>query len=186
MPGINLLPWREQQRAERQRRFFTVLILVLILATVVVFLLEYCLHVRVQQQLARNALIRDEISGLNVQVAQVRELQARREQLLDRLTRLHKLQSDRASIVRLLEQLARTVPEGMGLTALKVQGERLLISGKARSNALVSRFMLNQRGSDWLSEPTLEEVKVIQNGHLEPVYWFRLSMEKWKFNDHVK
>ena len=54
MTRINLLPWRAQLRAARQRQLATNFIAVLVLAVGVVLLLESYLHGAVVQQNHRN------------------------------------------------------------------------------------------------------------------------------------
>ncbi len=66
----------------------------------------------------------------------------------------------------MFEELVTTLPNGVYLTSVKQQGQRLELVGAAESNTRVSALMRNIDGSDWLSRPDLEvvEVKALTRG----------------------
>jgi type IV pilus assembly protein PilN len=60
--------------------------------------------------------------------------------------------------VRVLDQLVRTVPDGVFYTRLTTKGSDISISGVAESNNRVSSLMRRLEASDWLANPTLDKV----------------------------
>ena len=83
MAQINLLPWREERRQELKKEFLITTGLVIALAVGLVFLADRVVDGQIQHQKARNQYLADNIKILDAQVAEIRELQKKRNQLLD-------------------------------------------------------------------------------------------------------
>jgi len=72
---------------------------------------------------------------------------------------IQELQGNRPIIVRVLDQLVRTVPDGVFYTKLTTKGDKISISGVAESNNRVSSLMRRLNASDWLADPALNKVQ---------------------------
>jgi type IV pilus assembly protein PilN len=72
---------------------------------------------------------------------------------------IEKLQRSRPEIVHVFDEIVRTLPEGVYLTAIKQTGTTLKFDGIAQSSTRVSSFMRNIDGSQWLRSPALEVVQ---------------------------
>ncbi|HUA90051.1 MAG TPA: PilN domain-containing protein, partial [Steroidobacteraceae bacterium] len=72
---------------------------------------------------------------------------------------IEKLQRSRPEIVHVFDEIVRTLPEGVYLTAVKQTGTTLKFDGIAQSSTRVSSFMRNIDGSQWLRNPSLEVVQ---------------------------
>ncbi|MEH6635279.1 MAG: PilN domain-containing protein [Halioglobus sp.] len=159
MAQINLLPWREERRQEQKKQFLISLALVLALAAGLVLLADRVVNGQIDNQNARNQYLTENIKILDKQVEEIRNLQKRRNQLLDRMRVIQELQGNRPIIVRILDQLVRTVPDGVFYTGLSTKGATISISGTAESNNRVSSLMRRLDASDWLTKPNLDKVK---------------------------
>ena len=159
MAQINLLPWRDERRAELKQEFIVILASIGILGAAIVFGADLVVSGQIQTQKDRNAYLQQNIEILNKQVEEIRELQRKRTQLLDRMKVIQDLQGNRPIIVRILDQLVRTVPDGVFYTELKAKDQVITISGIAESNNRVSSLMRRLDGSDWFHEPNLEGVR---------------------------
>ena len=159
MAQINLLPWREERRQDLKKDFLVTVGLVLALGVGLVLLADRVVDGQIQNQNARNQYLADNIKVLDEQVAEIRELQKKRNQLLDRMRVIQELQGNRPIIVRVLDQLVRTVPDGVFYTKLSTKGKTISISGIAESNNRVSSLMRRLDASDWLANPNLDKVK---------------------------
>jgi len=62
-------------------------------------------------------------------------------------------------IVRLLDQLVRTVPDGVFYTSLQTKENVVSLEGVAESNNRVSSLMRRLDASDWLENPNLDSVQ---------------------------
>jgi type IV pilus assembly protein PilN len=159
MAQINLLPWREERRQKLKKEFLASLALVLALGAGLVLLADRVVNSQIDTQTARNEYLAENIKELDKQVAEIRDLQKRRNQLLDRMKVIQELQGNRPIIVRVLDQLVRTVPDGVFYTTLTTQDKVISISGVAESNNRVSSLMRRLDASDWLANSVLYKVQ---------------------------
>jgi type IV pilus assembly protein PilN len=158
MAQINLLPWREERRQVRKKEFLVTVVLVLALGVGLLMMADRVVNGQIDEQNSRNQYLAENIKVLDKQVAEIRDLQRRRNQLLDRMRVIQQLQGNRPIIVRVLDQLVRTVPDGVFYTNLSTKGKRISISGIAESNNRVSSLMRRLDASDWLANPVLDKV----------------------------
>lgn len=159
MAQINLLPWREERRQEQKKEFLTLVALVAAMAIGIIILGDLYVNAQIETQVARNDHIARSIAELDEQVEEIRELQRKRNQLLDRMRVIQELQGNRPIIVRILDQIVRTVPDGVFYTSLESREGHLMIRGVAESNNRVSSLMRRLDSSDWLAEPNLDAVR---------------------------
>jgi type IV pilus assembly protein PilN len=159
MPRINLLPWREQERKIR-RREFTVAAGGAVFASIIFILggkLLYSSWTDAQNE--KNNLLKKEIVKLDAQIADIQDLETRKQRLVARMEIIEKLQRKRPEIVHLFDEIVKTVPDGIYLTAIKQTGNRLEIRGVAQSSTRVSTFMRNIDSSVWMDNPVLQVVE---------------------------
>ncbi len=159
MAQINLLPWRDERRAELQKKFLAILGAVAATAVLILFVVDLFFSGQIQNQRDRNDYLSSNIEGLNAQVEEIRDMQRKRTQLLDRMKVIQELQGNRPIIVRILDQLVRRVPDGVFYTELQSRSQVITINGIAESNNGVSSLMRALDASDWFSEPNLERVR---------------------------
>jgi type IV pilus assembly protein PilN len=178
MARINLLPWREELREERRKRFLLILVGVLVAAAGAVLIANHAINGAIERQVARNNYINQQIAVVDERIKQISELKARRQQLLERMRIIQDLQGNRPINGRIFEQLARTLPDGVFFTEVKMVGKTLSISGAAESNNRVSDLMRNLNASDWFDAPSLTEVKASTAGQLDQANVFRLTVRQ--------
>jgi len=178
MARINLLPWREQLREERKKQFLSILVLIVLAAGLLVFLGDRNLNGKIDQQNARNEFLRKEIRLLDGRIKEIEELQAQRTQLLDRMKIIQDLQGNRPIIVRVFDELARTLPDGVYFTSVNMKGPVIGIKGGAESNSRVSNLMRQMDASDWLTTPNLTAVKAVTQGALDQANVFEMSVRQ--------
>ena len=140
MANINLLPWREELRAERQRTFYSSLGLSAALAVLLLVVSDRVLDMQIDSQNARNRFLADNIASVDAKVAEIRDLKSQRQLLLERMRVIQELQGNRPIIVRVLDELVRTLPDGVFYSSLSASGSTVLIEGTAESNNRVSSF----------------------------------------------
>ncbi len=160
MTRINLLPWREELRQERQKQFMTMLVLSMILGAAIVGLIHVQMNSKIDYQTSRNQFLSNEISKLDKEIAEISELQKVRKSLIERMEVIQDLQASRPSIVHLFTDLVTTVPNGVFLKTLEQNNNILKLTGEAESNARVSSYMRNLNSSDWLTDPNLDVIEI--------------------------
>lgn len=159
MRKINLLPWREELRHEAQRNFMIMLVIAAVVAAGCVFADNRYFDVRISNQNQRNAYLELEITKLDRQITRIEQLDETRTRLLDRKRVIEDLQANRTLMVRLFDQLVRTVPTGIRLLSVRQAGEEISIDGTSQSNARVSTYLRNLESSSVLHDPRLRIIE---------------------------
>ena len=164
MPRINLLPWREGQRKERKLAFLVTLGVAALAACVTSFAAYLLYGSMIEAQQHRNDKLRAEIKTLDKQIEEINDLETAKQRFIARMDIIEKLQRSRPEIVHVFDEIVRTLPEGVYLTAVKQNANSLKFEGVAQSSTRVSSFMRNLDGSQWLRNPALEVVQTSPKG----------------------
>ena len=159
MARINLLPWREEARRERQRQFMYSLLATLVLGAVLVLIVGVFFDQRISDQEARNQRIQVEINRLEQRIERIAELESTRNRLISRKQIIESLQASRSLTVELLDKLAKTIPVGVTLTNVRQQGLMLTLLGTSQSNARVSAYLQSLEKMDLFDNPELQYVR---------------------------
>lgn len=176
MIRINLLPHRAEKRRAKQVQFAILSGLSLVAGIVIIGLVHAAIDTRISYQGRRNDYLKQQIVVLDKQIAEIKKLREQTQSLLARKNVVENLQSTRASVVHLLDQVLRILPDGIYLKSLKQTGDKISIVGLAQSNARVSTLMRAIEDSPWLNSPTLIEI------HASSTAGARLSEFSLNFN----
>lgn len=164
MPRINLLPWREAERKQRQRDFGVATGGAVVAGIAVVMVTAFFFSSMISAQEDRNQRLNDEIRELEKSITEIDGLERQKERLLARMEIIEQLQQSRPEIVHLFDELVRQLPEGVYLTGMKQTGSRVEIRGVAQSSTRVSALMRQIDASKWLTDPEVERVETTQAG----------------------
>jgi len=159
MPRINLLPWREQERKVRRREFLVAAGAAMFASVILIIVGKLVYASWTDAQIEKNNLLKKEIVKLDAQIADIQDLETRKQRLVARMEIIERLQRKRPEIVHLFDEIVKTVPEGVYLTAIKQTGNKLEIHGIAQSSTRVSTFMRNIDSSVWMDNPVLKVVE---------------------------
>ena len=176
MARINLLPWREERRKARQKEFAGMLGLAALGGLLLAFLIVSFYNGRISSQESRNEYLRGEINKVDAQIKEIDELDRKKSKLLARKEVIEQLQSNRSQMVHLFDSLVRTIPDGVILTGIKQEGEKLTLEGRSQSNSRVSTYMRNLEGSGWMTKPDLSIIEA-RDGVAGLPYAFTLSVQ---------
>lgn len=159
MAHINLLPWREELRAKRQREFMFTLVGGAVIACLLVALVHLRLQGMIGAQENRNQFLSNAIAELDQRIGKIKDLESTKNKLLARMNIIQELQRNRPLSVHLVDELVRTLPDGVYLAEITQKDDKLTMAGVAQSNARVSAYMRNIDASDWLYDPKLDVIK---------------------------
>lgn len=161
---INLLPHREMRRKQQQQHFFVMLGAVVVIGAAIWFGVHTYLDGVLSNQQARNKYLEEEIVKIDKEIAEINKLKEQIAALLKRKQVVETLQSNRAEVVHLLDQLVRQLPDGMYLKSIKQTGTKVTIGGFTQSQARVSTLMRNLESSQYLQNASLVEIKSVSQG----------------------
>jgi type IV pilus assembly protein PilN len=176
MARINLLPWREERRKQRQKEFGVMLGLAALAGLVLWFLVNLYYNAQISGQKDRNRYLQGEITEVNKKISEIEELDRQRARLLARKEVIEQLQANRSQMVHLFDSLVRTIPDGVVLTTIKQEGEKLTLEGRSQSNSRVSTYMRNLEGSGWMTKPDLSIIEA-RDGVAGLPYVFNLTVQ---------
>jgi type IV pilus assembly protein PilN len=163
MAHINLLPWREELRKQKQKEFVTATAASAVLAAILVFASHVVVNGKIEYQNQRNDYLQAEIEILNKRIVRIEELEAMKQGLLARMNVIQDLQSSRPESVHLMDELVRSLPDGVYINTLTQKNRGLTMSGIAQSNARVSDYMRNIDASEWFADPHLDLIRTTEN-----------------------
>jgi type IV pilus assembly protein PilN len=164
MIRVNLLPHREIRRRRLQQQFFITLGVVVLAGAGIWFVVHSSLTNTYEGQISRNQYLTQEIAKLDKEIEDIKKLKEMTAALLARKKVVETLQSNRAEVVYLLDDLARQLPDGIYLKAIKQEGARVTINGFTQSQARVSTLMRNLEASQHLEHANLIEIKAVPQG----------------------
>ena len=159
MARINLLPWRTDRRKQREREFYMLLIASAVGGVFALLVLVGWMGARIDNQQERNTYLQTETKSLDKQIEEIKELDKTRSQLLTRKQIIEQLQSNRAQMVHLFDEMVKTIPDGVRLTSMKQAGDILTLEGVAESNARVASYMRNIDNSPWMGRTDLRKIE---------------------------
>jgi type IV pilus assembly protein PilN len=175
MARINLLPWREERRAQRRKEFLAMLGLSALAGVALAFLVVSWHNAQIDGQNERNEYLRTQIQSLDTQIKEIERLDEQKARLLARKEVIEQLQASRSQMVHLFDSLVRTIPDGVVLTSIRQEGQKLTLEGRSQSNARVSTYLRNLESSGWMTNPDLAIIEA-RAGEPGLPFTFRLSV----------
>ncbi|GGQ03438.1 PilN domain-containing protein [Shewanella litoralis] len=175
MANINLLPWREEAREKQKRDYIGVLALVFLVTSLLVYLFLSFLEVVTDDQRQRNAYLQSEIALLDTQIAEIRKITERKQDIERRTEIILNLQQSRNLPTHVLDELVRIVPPGIYLSSIEKKGSILWIEGRSESNNNVANMMRKVKTSSYLNDPNMQSI-VTQNEELRQLQSFKLRV----------
>jgi type IV pilus assembly protein PilN len=156
---INLLPWRETKRRQRQRAVITLALSALLATAAVMFTWRTVISGQIDAQIERNSFLQAEIKKVDKKLKAIADLDKTKSRILSRMEVIQELQSLRPEAVHLMDELVTAMPEGVHLRSITQSGRTVQLNGLAESNARVSALMRQLEASPWLRNPQLSIVE---------------------------
>ena len=160
MNEINLLPWREKRRRERDRRMISSAIFIWLICGSIVFVGFSWFQLLQDNQQERNEFIGDAMLVMDEKLKDIRLLQDQKKNLIERMGVIQDLQRQRTQVVQIFDDIVRKLPEGVYFDSMKKQERHFTFTGMAQSNARVSNLMESLDASDWFNNPDLTVINV--------------------------
>ncbi len=164
MLKINLLPHREARRKELKNQFYSLMVLSAVFGIGVIIIVGLVFTTQLSAQNERNAFITQENLVLDSKIKEVATLRQEIDALKARQQAVEDLQADRNQPVFMMNELVKLAPEGLYLTLIKQDGQRISIKGYAQSHAVVGIFVNALNTSRWMSRPEIVSNKAVALG----------------------
>lgn len=188
MPRINLLPWRETLKKEREIRFSIAAGFALACAGLIVLGVHIYMQSWISYQKERNSYLEREIAEADKKIEEIEALDKYKTGLVSRMNVIQELQKSRPKVVHLFDELVRQLPDGVYYTSMKQKDKTITLSGVAQSEARVSSLMRSIEKSAYLTNPRIiyieaKEQKNKQTDVTRGVHVFELETMQIKDKD---
>ncbi|MDB6096108.1 MAG: hypothetical protein JWM09_386 [Francisellaceae bacterium] len=160
MTQINLLPWREELSQQKNNIFYTLWGATALSMILIVLFIHAIVNHWINNQNANNEFLEDQIRSYEGEISQIKTLKDEKQKLISRINIIQALQANRSSIVVILDNLVRVVPDGIYLTQVSRKGEILSLEGKAESYQNISEFLKKIKTLKWVKNADLSESKL--------------------------
>lgn len=158
---INLLPWREQERELMKKEFFLFLGFFCSLMVFVVMGIFLVYSQMISNQEKINRRLTKEITALDQEIKTIESYEAEKERLVARMMVIQELQARRPQTVKVLDAVARVIPEGIYLQGMVRVNDEVNLLGVSESNTDVSNLMRALEVTGWLKNANLSEIKTV-------------------------
>lgn len=155
---INLLPWREQQRAAHQRRFIGLTMLGVICALGIQWGIGLYLTDQALYQQSRLDYLNHYIQKLDTQINALKLTEQEHKALLTRLSVVESLQRQRNTTTQLMNLMPQLIPEGVYIDKLKMQGQKIEVMGIGDSTARLATMLDNLEKSPLLAKVEMHSI----------------------------
>ena len=178
MAQINLLPWRERLREERKREFLSILVGVVIITAGLLFLVDRYFNGEIDTQTARNGFLQGEIQLLDARVSEINQLRQQKEDIRARMNVITDLQGTRPVIVRIFDELVKTLPDGVFYESLERTNNTISIQGVAESYSRITELMRRLDNSEWFTNANLSDISAANSNEnvMSDAFTFSLTL----------
>jgi type IV pilus assembly protein PilN len=156
---LNLLPHRQWAMARKRKAWAVSMVLAALVGLLVAVAISVWLARQLAAQRLASSSLQQAIAALDGQLKDKAQVKTDLVQLRLRETSLQALRDESQLAGALLQELAVHLPEGLYLTALTQDGDKVRINGAARSGQEVFELLRQMAsGGQWLVRPELIEV----------------------------
>ncbi|MDX1465746.1 MAG: PilN domain-containing protein [Halomonas sp.] len=160
---INLLPWREEVRARRSKRFATAIVLSALVGLGGGYGVTWHYEQRLDDQQQREQLIKARTAELDRDIRAVSQYEEQIASLKRQIEVFESLQVGRPQTVHVFNALVDSLEEGVYYSSLSRQGDQLRLTGLAEDNRRVSDQLRQLEASPVFDVPVLSEVETAED-----------------------
>ncbi|MGQ9695712.1 MAG: PilN domain-containing protein [Thermodesulfobacteriota bacterium] len=162
MIRINLLPVRALKKKETTRQTISVLFLSLGCVFLIIIFFHLSISSRLSEIESKIGTVNEEIKKLKIDTKDVNKFKEEKEDLQRRLNIIYTLQRAKTGPVRVLHDLATSLPGRLWLTSLKEKDGKMEIKGIAFDNPTIAKFMTNLERSE-----VIKNIELVVSQQLE-------------------
>jgi len=176
MATINLLPWREEAKRQRQIQFNAMAGVSFAVAALIVLLVTTVIDNSIVLQQEKNQYVKQEILTVDQKIKEIKELRQAKNDLRERMDLIERLQNTRNLSTHLLDSIAAVIAPGVYLSSISRNGGTISFKGLAESNNHLANMLRNIENSQWLRNPLLQHINV-ENGKVRLLNSFSLRVD---------
>jgi len=177
MIKINLLPVRIARKKESMRQQLSVAGLSLILLALIIGVVNYYESREIEKLNNTAADKEKELTALKAQTGELTKVREENKVIKGKLDIVRQLEDNKAGPVKLLEEIARAIPEKTWVNKLADSDTTISIAGNALSDEEISQFMRNLEKMAGIRKVELDVVEMTEKSGIK-IKSFSIKMEK--------
>jgi len=155
---INLLPWRDELRAQHKKRFIQLVILGTLVAVMGQWAIGHYFQQEKARQQARLIYLEQYIDQLDKQIRSLKVAEREHKAILTRLDVVESLQSGRNKTTHFMNLMPELIPEGVYVDKIKMNEQEIEMSGISDSTARLATMLDNLERSASLSNVEMHSI----------------------------
>ena len=156
---LNLLDYRAEIQQEKLKRFKILMGAAAAVGVGLAVVAWMGLAGMISDQQGRNTLLKGEISKLDNEIKEVKNLKDKHKNFLERKQKIEELQNKRYEAAKMIDDLNVLIPDGVYLTSIEGDVKNnYKLSGKAVSDSKVALFMKNLPSTGVFETPQLTSI----------------------------
>lgn len=159
MPKLNLLPWREQRRQQKNKQFIMALILSLAITLLMAGAVWGYLQQTNHSLILANKVLIDKNAQLQIAIDKDQSEKQRRQKIVAQFAEVELLAHHRNSLVQLWSELTSVIPTPMYLTAIESQQGSMVFRGKSKESSAVSKFVAYLQQNTAIQQAQVKHIK---------------------------
>jgi type IV pilus assembly protein PilN len=159
---INLYPWRLEQAKQRAHNFFISLIVTSIAITLFMLIDSRYYSNQIKQQMNNNTSINQEIINTNIKLKDISEIKLQIDNIMARLSVLQKIDSDRHSTIKLLNEIMNLMNPSIVLQTINRVNNTVTITGYSGANSGVTEFLRSIELSSNFKMAELKKIQIVE------------------------
>lgn len=164
MAAINLLPWRERHRQNKNRQFTIALILSFVLSIVGAAAVWGYLYQSKLNLISANQYLIENNTLLEAALQHDQLMKQRREKTLAQSQHVEKLANYQMELVRLWSDLATVIPTSLYLTDFRREQASVMLRGNTIESSQVSKFGSYLQQNKSLQQAQIKFIKTVKSG----------------------
>ena len=161
MIRINLLPVRAEKRKEVARQQLVLAVGIVVVMAAGIVAVDWTLRSDIANVQAQIKQRKARIAQLQKQIGEVKAYKKKKRDLEEKIGVIAKLEARQRGPVRVLDELARLMPEKMWIERLSDASGALSLDGFAIDNQTIARFMTRLQASPRFSGVRLEVTRQV-------------------------
>ena len=159
MPKLNLLPWREQRRQQKNKQFIMALVLSLAITLLMAGAVWGYLQQTNHSLILANKVLIDKNAQLQIAIDKDQSEKQRQQKIVAQFTEVERLAHHRNSLVQLWSELTSVIPTTMSLTAIESQQGSMVFRGKSKESSAVSKFVAYLQQNPAIQQAQVKHIK---------------------------
>ncbi|MGC9462209.1 PilN domain-containing protein [Vibrio genomosp. F10] len=156
--SVNLLPWRDEKRKKHKKRFFSLIVLSLLVSFLLQYVAGWYFIAELNQQQGRINYFTRYIEQLDQKINELKLTEQDHSALLIRLSVVEELQSSRNRSTEFMVEIQKLVPEGVYVDKIKMKGNEIEMKGISDSTAHLATMLDNLEKSAFLEDVSMHSI----------------------------